>query len=54
MDFPLHYVINVPLYYQMNPLRYYRAVFVEWNVMEDAFQYLTHLFCLNGRFFLKF
>ena len=36
----------------MNPLRYYRAVFVEWNdVMEDAFQYLTQLFCLNGSFF---
>ena len=29
-EFPLHYVINVPLYYYLNPLR---AVFVEWNDM---------------------
>ena len=31
------------------------ALGVEWNdVVEDAFQYLTQLFCLNGSFFLKF
>ena len=31
------------------------ALGVEWNdVVEDAFQHLTQLFCLNGSFFLKF
>ena len=39
----MHCVINVPLYYYLNPLRYYRAVSMELNdVMEDACQYLTN------------
>ena len=37
----------------MNPLRYYRVVFVEWNdVVEDVFQYLTQLLVLTSFGFL--